>query len=85
MEHVSPWPYVAMAGMLSMFLLYALAGLVAPWWWVLGMLLIWCGLFWLALRWWETHPGRTMLLPITALLLWPVLMAAGDSWLGWSA
>lgn len=84
MEQISVWPYVGMAGLLCAFLLYAASGLVAPWWWVLGMLLVWCGLWWLGLRWWTAHPGRVMLLPVAAFALFPVLMAAGDSWFGWS-
>ena len=43
-RHVSPWPFVGMAGMACAFFLYAASGLVAPWWAVVLLLLVWVAL-----------------------------------------
>ena len=47
-----PWPFVGMAGMACAFFLYAASGLVAPWWGVVLLLLVWLVLFVIACAWW---------------------------------
>ena len=39
----SPWPFIAMMGMAGCFFLYAASGLLAPWYGVVLLLLIWAG------------------------------------------
>ena len=55
----SPWPFIAMMGMAGCFFLYAASGLLAPWYGVVLLLLIWVVLFVVATRWWTPHPKRT--------------------------
>ena len=45
-----------MAGMACAFFLYAASGLVAPWWGVVLLLLVWLVLFVVACAWWTPHP-----------------------------
>ena len=44
----SPWPFVGMAGMACVFFLYAASGLLAPWWAVVVLLVLWALLLFLA-------------------------------------
>lgn len=85
MERLSVWPLLGMAGLGCVFFLYVGTWLVAPWWATLGMLAIWAGFLALGLRWWSTHPGRLMLLPPAAMLVWVVLINTGARQLGWSS
>jgi hypothetical protein len=81
----SPWPFIGMAGMACAFFLYGASGLVAPWWGVTGLMLIWLALFVQACRWWTPHPRRLVSLAVFAIVLWFALVTAGAAWLGWSA
>jgi hypothetical protein len=74
-----------MAGMACAFFLYAASGLVAPWWGVALLMLIWLELFVLGCRWWSSHPARLLLLPLVAIVAWFGLLSAGGAWLGWTA
>ena len=71
--------------MAAAFFLYAASGLVAPWWGVVMLLLVWLVLFVLGCRWWTPHPKRLPLLAIAAMVLWFAAITAGSSWLGWTA
>ena len=82
---VSPWPFVGMAGMACAFFLYAASGLVAPWWGVALLLLVWLALFVVACAWWTPHPGRLPALAVAAIAFWFVAVTAGGAWLGWTA
>jgi hypothetical protein len=81
----SPWPFVGMAGMAAALFLYAASGLVAPWWAVLLLLVLWLVQFVVACRWWTPHPRRVAAVPVVAVLLWFGLVTAGGALLGWSA
>ena len=81
----SVWPFVGMIGMAGTFFLYAVSGLVAPWWGVVLLLLVWLALFVLATRWWTPHPRRVAVLPVVALVVWFAVLNAGAAWLGWTA
>jgi hypothetical protein len=74
-----------MAGMAAALFLYAVSGLVAPWWAVVALLLVWLVLFVVACLWWTPHPKRVPLLPVVAVVLWFAVITAGAAWLGWSA
>lgn len=66
----SPWPFVGMAGMAGAFFLYAASGLLAPWW-VVGLLLVlWVVLFVIACSWFTPHPKRVVVIPVVAVVLW---------------
>jgi hypothetical protein len=74
-----------MAGMAAAFFLYAASGLVAPWWGVVLLLLVWLVLFVVACRWWTPHPTRLPFLAVAAVVLWFAVVTAGAAWLDWTA
>jgi hypothetical protein len=81
----SPWPFLAMIGMAGCFFLYAVSGLLAPWYGVVVLMLIWVVLFVVATRWWTPHPKRTLLVPLIALAAWFVVLTAGEVLFDWTA
>ena len=81
----SPWPFVGMCGMAAAFFLYAASGLVAPWWAVVLLMLVWVGFFVVACRWWTPYPTRVAFVPLVAAVVWFFSLLAGAAWLGWQA
>jgi len=81
----SPWPFLAMIGMAGCFFLYAVSGLLAPWYGVALLLAIWVVLFVVACRWWTPHPKRTLLLPLIAVALWFGVLTLGEVLFDWTA
>jgi len=71
--------------MAAAFFLYAASGLVAPWWAVVLLLLLWLSLFVVACRWWTPHPKRLPFLAVAAVVLWFAVVTAGAAWLDWTA
>ena len=84
-HRASPWPFVAMIGMAGCFFLYAVSGLLAPWYGVALLLAIWLVLFVVAMRWWTPHPARTLILPVIALVAWFGVLTAGEALFNWTA
>jgi hypothetical protein len=84
-DRADPWPFVAMIGMAFSFFLYAASGLLAPWWGVALLLLVWVALFVVATRWWTPHPKRTLLLPLIAIVVWFGVLFAGEALFSWTA
>ncbi len=84
-REISPWPFVGMALMAAAFFLYGASGLVAPWWGVVLLMLVWLFLFVLCCAWWSPHPDRLPYVAVFAILFWFVALIAGGAWLGWSA
>jgi hypothetical protein len=74
-----------MAGMAAAFFLYAVSGLVAPWWGVVVLMLVWLVLFVVACAWWTPHPKRLPFVAVAAVVLWFAVITVGAAWLGWSA
>ena len=81
----SPWPFVGMGGMACAFFLYAASGLLAPWWAVVLLLVVWMALMVLATAWWTPHPTWVPWLAVFAVVLWFATVNAGAFLLGWSA
>jgi hypothetical protein len=81
----SPWPFVGMAGMACAFFLYAASGLVAPWWGVVALLVVWVLLFVVACAWWSLHPTWVPWVAAGAIVFWFVAVLGGAFVLGWSA
>lgn len=81
----SPWPFVGMAGMACAFFLYAASGLVAPWWAVVLLLVVWVALFLVACAWWTPHPGWLPGLAVFTVVLWFAVVSAGGLLLDWTA
>lgn len=84
-ERVSPWPFVGMGGMACAFFLYAASGLIAPWWAVVVLLVVWMLMLFVATVWWSRHPTWVPWLAVFAFVLWFAAMNAGGAWLGWTA
>jgi len=74
-----------MMGMAGCFFLYAASGLLAPWYGVVLLLVIWVVLFVVATRWWTPHPKRTLLLPLIAVVVWFGVLTAGEAFFDWTA
>jgi hypothetical protein len=81
----SPWPFIAMMGMAGTFFLYAVSGLLAPWYGVAVLMLVWVVLFVVACRWWTPHPKRMLLLPLVAVVVWFAVLTAGEALFDWTA
>ncbi len=83
-REISPAPFVGMALMAGVFFLYGASALVAPWWAVTLLMLVWVALLVLCLDWWTRHPTWLTWVAIGATLLWFAVLVAGGAWLGWS-
>ena len=84
-HRASPWPFVAMMGMAGCFFIYAASGLVAPWYGVAALLLVWLVLFVVACRWWTPHPKRMLWLPLVAVVVWFGVLTGGAALFDWTA
>ncbi|GEP39563.1 hypothetical protein NPS01_32260 [Nocardioides psychrotolerans] len=82
---VEPWPFVGMILMAAAFFLYAASGLVAPWWGVVLLVLVWIALFVLCCAWWTPHPRRLVWVALFAFVFWFGALTAGGAFLGWTA
>jgi hypothetical protein len=82
---VSPVPFVGMVLIVSSFFLYAASGVVAPWWGITIMLVVWLAQFALCCAWWTRHPRRLVVIGITSYPLWFCLMVGGAWLFGWEA
>ena len=70
-----------MMGMAGTFFLYAASGLLAPWYGVTLLLLVWVVLFVVACRWWTPHPKLMLVLPGIAVVIWfAVLILEAPRW-----
>ena len=84
-HRASPWPFVAMMGMAGTFFLYAVSGLLAPWYGVVLLLLVWVVLFVIACRWWTPHPKLMLMLPAIAVEIWFAVLVLGEALFDWTA
>ena len=76
---------VAMAALLVLGMYFFAAGLVAPLWAVVGLVLFWLALVVVGALWFRRHPLRVVALPILAAVVLVAVISAGDAWLGWTA
>jgi hypothetical protein len=84
-RRVSPWGFVGVAGMVAMFFPYAASGLVAPYWAVGVLLVVWLVLTVVTCRWFMPHPRRTLVMPVVAFVVWIGTISAGGAFLDWTA
>ena len=84
-HRASPWPFIAMMGMAGTFFLYAVSGLLAPWYGVVLLLLVWVVLFVVACRWWTPHPRLMLVLPAIAVVIWFGVLILGEALFDWTA
>ena len=76
-RRVSPWGFVGLAGMVAVLFLYGASGLVAPYWAVGVLLVAWLMMFVVTCRWFMRYPGRTVGMPVIALVIWFATITAG--------
>jgi len=84
-RRISPWGFVGVAGMVAMFFPYAASGLVAPYWAVGVLLVVWLVLTVVTCRWFMPHPRRTLVMPVVAFVVWIGTISAGGAFLDWTA
>jgi hypothetical protein len=84
-RRISPWGFVGVAGMVAMFFPYAASGLVAPYWAVGVLLVVWLVLMVVTCGWFMSHPRRTLVMPVVALVVWFGAISAGGAFLDWTA
>jgi signal transduction histidine kinase len=84
-QEISFWPFAGMILMAAAFFLYGASALVAPWWAVALLLLVWLLMFVKACSWWTPHPRRISVLAGVAIALWFVTLLAGATYLDWGA
>ena len=77
--------FIGMIGMAAVLFVVLASGLVAPWWAVALMTVVWLALLVAGTRWFLTHPWRVAALPVVVLVLWFATVAAGGAFLGWTA
>jgi hypothetical protein len=64
---------------------YAFIGLVAPWWMVPVMLVVWALLLAFALTNFSSRPMLVLCMPVVGLAIWVAVVTAGGAWFGWTA
>jgi hypothetical protein len=72
-----------MAGLASVLFLYGAGALLAPWWVVALLVVVWLVLFVQACRWFTTRSVAVAVLPVLATVVWFAVMVAGGVWLDW--
>lgn len=75
---------LAMLAMLVLAPFFLSAGLMAPLWAVVGLVVVWLVLFGLGCAWFRRRPLWTLPIPVVAALIWFGTMTAGETWLGWT-
>jgi hypothetical protein len=76
---------LAMAALAVIGIFYVSAGLVAPLWAVIVLVIIWVALVVTGVRWFRRRPFHVLLLPVVAVLIWFAVITLGERLLGWTA
>lgn len=76
---------VAAAGMLFVGFIYLASGLVAPFWAIVMLWIIWLALAWYGLRLARTGSYLVLVLPFAGGAIWYVVLTVGEQALGWQA
>lgn len=84
-RRLPPWGFVGLVGMVAMFFPYAASGLVAPYWAVGVLLVVWLVLMVMTCRWFLARPKRALVMPVIALIVWFGAISAGGFFLDWTA
>ncbi|GAA0979372.1 hypothetical protein ENKNEFLB_02623 [Nocardioides aquaticus] len=79
----SPWPFVGMGLMAASLFLHGASVLVAPWWGVVLLLVLWVAAFVVCVRWWTPHPRRVPLVAVVSVGVWFVVLLVGAVLGGW--
>lgn len=84
-QRLSPWPFVGLVLMAASFFLYAASGLLAPWWAVVVLLLLWLAMLILCLSWFTRRPTWVPWVGVFSIAFWFGFINAGAWILGWTA
>lgn len=76
---------LAMAAMAVIGVFYVSAGLVAPLWAVILLVIIWVVMVVLGVVWFRRRPFHVLLLPVIAVLILFGVITLGERLLGWTA
>jgi hypothetical protein len=85
LDKASPWPFAGMIGMACVAFLIGASVLVAPWFVVLGLSLLWLVALVVALAWWTRHPTWLPWLPLGLAVVWIGTVVGGAAAFGWQA
>jgi hypothetical protein len=80
---VSVWPFVGLVLMAVSFFLYGASALVAPWWAVVVLMLLWVAQLLLCLSWFARRPTWVPVVGLVSIVLWFVALVGGAMLLGW--
>lgn len=70
LEKASPWPFAGMIGLACTAFLIGASVLLAPWWLVALLVVVWLAALVLAVRWWTPHPRRLPALAAGVAVVW---------------
>ena len=76
---------IAILALLAQAPFYFAAGLVAPAWAVVLLVVVWLVLVGVAFAWFRRRPWWVVPLPVLAAAIWFGVMSAGEAFLGWTA
>ena len=77
--------FISIGGIAVMSFLYFASGLVAPLWAVIVLILIWFVHLVLGCLWFTKHPIRSLVLPLSLVVIWFGAMLGGEELFGWTA
>ena len=77
--------FLGMGGMACVLFLVLASGLVAPWWAVVLLSLVWLVLFITGTRWFMHHPWRVAALPVVMVAVWFAVVSGGAWLFDWTA
>jgi hypothetical protein len=75
---------LGLAGHLALSIWYLASGLLAPGWAVAMLLAVWVALLVAAIVLLRRRPLAVPLVPLVGLLIWLLVISAGEAWLGWT-
>jgi hypothetical protein len=77
--------FLGMGGMACVLFLVLASGLVAPWYGVVALAVVWVVLLVVGVRWFMTHPWRVAALPVVMVVVWFATVTTGAALLDWNA
>lgn len=78
-DQLSPAPFVGMGLMAAALFLVGASLLVAPWYAVGGLALVWLAFFLVCVRWWTPHPARLPWVALASIAVWFGLLVGGTA------
>lgn len=79
-QKVSPWGFAGMGALACLLFLDLAALLIAPWWVVVVLVLLWLVLFASGCRWFAPAPWRVARAAAFGFAVWAVVIVGGGLW-----